>query len=202
MDEIGPLYLPCRQVAPPIIAPEFHAVFEDAADLDAGQGEYDTIQLQAFGFEVDQIGGRGGQWNDGSIGVDGTALDLANLVDAVLVGNADRGQFLAFLGEHLDAVVNDVGMIGVIGGVLVVKVDSRRAWGFGVGGHFELFLGWLLKLSDEQGWRGQGEDQERHAEPRARRHDAVVGRCGKVVARGGEHQLPFGVADMDNTNCP
>jgi hypothetical protein len=42
----------------------------------------------------------------------------------------------------------------VVGNFFDVEVDGGGTRGFGVGGHLEFFLGWLLELSDEQGWRG------------------------------------------------
>ena len=84
---------------------KLQAVFQNAADLDAGQCEDDSIFLEALGFQFHQIGRFGGEGNNGSIGVDSAALDLSDLIDAVLVRNADCGEFLALFREHLDALI-------------------------------------------------------------------------------------------------
>jgi hypothetical protein len=131
------------------------AVFEDAADLDAGKSEDHLVDLKGIGLEVHQVGWLGGEGDDGSIGVDGAALDVGHLEVAVLVRNVDGCLLLAFLGEDLDALVVAVEVERIVGCFFAIEVDGGGAGGLGVGGHLEFIVGGLLELGAEEGWGGK-----------------------------------------------
>src|SRR5271157_2880413 len=134
------------------------AIFDDAADLDAGQGEDYGVDLVVLGLEVHQVGGLDGEWNDGSVGMDGAALDVGDGVDAMHNrGSPDSGEFLSLLLEHFDALVIAFEVVGNVGDLFAVEVNGGGARGFGIVGHFEFFGGGLLELSEQEGWRGDGE---------------------------------------------
>ena len=64
----------------------------------------------------------------------------------------DGGQFLALFLQDLDAHVNALEMDGIVGDLLHIEVDGGRARSFGIGGHFEFFVGGLLELGEKEGW--------------------------------------------------
>ena len=43
-------------------------------------------------------------------------------------------------------------MDGIVGDLFHVEVYGGRAGSFGIGGHFELFIGGLLELGQKEGW--------------------------------------------------
>ena len=66
------------------------------------------------------------------------------------VGNLDRRQLLALLGEYLDARIKTYRVKRIVGNFLDVQIDRRRSRSFGVFGHLEFFRRRLLKLRVQQ----------------------------------------------------
>jgi hypothetical protein len=89
----------------------------------------------------------------------------------MLVGDADRGQFLALLGEYLDALINAAGMCWAFGGLFVIKIDGSGAGSLGVGGHLEFFGSGVLELGDKKGRGCEDEGQEEVAHEDGNPHE-------------------------------
>jgi hypothetical protein len=91
----------------------------------------------------------------------GAALDFCDLVGTRHVGDANRGQLLAFFGEYLDARVEAVEVIHVIRDFFAVEVDGCGSGGFRVGGHLEFFIRGRLELGLDKKRRCQEKNPER-----------------------------------------
>ena len=73
VNEIRLLNPPCRREGGAAVA---ISVFEDAAYLDAGQGEDHAIYLNTLSLEIQEVVWFDGQGYDGSISMDGAAFDF------------------------------------------------------------------------------------------------------------------------------
>ncbi len=150
VNEIRLLDLPCRRGNHVVVIADLQPIFQDAADFDAGQREDHGVDLEALGLDVRQVGGLGRKRNDRAIRVDGAALDVGHLEAAALVGNADRRQLLALLGEHFDAHVVAVVVEIIVRFLFAIEVHRIGARRFGVGGHLQFFFCRRLELSMEK----------------------------------------------------
>ena len=151
VDEEGLLDLPLGGVDRFVVIANLEAVFEDAAHFGAGESEDHLIHLAGRGPGVHQIAGLGGEGDDGSVGVNSAAPDVADFEGSVQVRDVNGRQLLAFFREDLDAFVEGLVVERVVGGFFAVEVDGGGAGGLGVGGHLEFFASGLLELGEEQG---------------------------------------------------
>src|SRR5271166_1737261 len=147
-----------------VVVAQFEAIFEDAADLDAGQREGLGIELKLIAMAGRSLGEQevfrlADEGNDGSVGMNGARLDVFNLEVAMPVRNLDSGQFLALFLKNFDAHVDAMEMEWIVGDLLYVEVDGSGSGGFGVGGHLQFFVGGLLELGKQEGWRCDGKEQ-------------------------------------------
>lgn len=84
------------------------------------------------------------------------ALDSRDLEAAAEVGQVDGGQFLALVGEHLDARVDVLVVEGIVVDLLVIQIHRRRSGRLGIGGHLQLFRSRLGELSLQHERQGRG----------------------------------------------
>lgn len=134
--------------------------------------------------------------------MNGAGLDHFDFEVAVLVGNLDGGEFLAFLLEHLDTCIEAVEVDGIVGFFLQVEIDGGGSGSFGVGGHFELFRGRVLELGGHERRRGEDEEDGKSAKKALDSHGVVL--CFKHSERGAklhEGQFPFPVGETVRTSC-
>jgi hypothetical protein len=72
----------------------------------------------------------------------------------------DRCQFFALFGEDFDTGVIALEVQIAVRNLGDIEIDGGGAGGFGVGGHFQFFVGGLLELGAEEDWGGEDEEQE------------------------------------------
>jgi hypothetical protein len=160
VDEQGALNFPEGRGVVVVVVAELIAIFEDAADFDAGEVDDSAGDPIASGFHDEQVFDFAFEWSYRSIGVDGSGLDIGDLVVAPGVGHIDSGVLFAFFGEDFDACVDHVVVKRIVGDFFDVEVNGGGTRGLGVGGHFELVGGGGLELGEQAGWRCKGEEQE------------------------------------------
>src|ERR1035438_1910351 len=92
VDEVGLLNVPVRLGGFEIGKADSQAIFKDAAGLDAGQTEGDGVDLDVLRLHIHEVGWLGGQGNDGSIGMNGAALNGSDGIETLQVGNLEIGR--------------------------------------------------------------------------------------------------------------
>ena len=143
-----------------VLVAELVAIFKDAAGFDLGQGEDLGLVLQGFGLDDQLLVGLAGEGDDGAIAVDGAALDVGDPEVAAGAGELHVAVLLALVAEDLEAHVDGLHVVLVVGEIFAVEVDGVSVGSRGLGGHLQLFGRGLLPIGGEGG-RGKSREKEK-----------------------------------------
>jgi len=96
-------------------------------------GSVKTLRSICFSpaFSASSSSGFFRERNDAPIRVNRAAFDVGDLPGALQKGETDRGQLLAFLGEHLNPRVKALIMHGIVGDLFDVEVHRVRPGALG-----------------------------------------------------------------------
>ena len=121
-------------------------VLQNAANLHIRQRKHHLVFLEVLHPQRHQVRRLHLQRHNRPVRMDCPGLDVRHFIKILRIGNADRRQLLPLLSQHLDTLINRLGVQLVVPNFFPVQIHRRRSRRLQLRGHRQLFLCRRLKL--------------------------------------------------------